>query len=147
MIRSIQDRTGVYIAVSKDAPADGRPVRVLTLKGSESQIAAGEAEVQRVVEMGDRSGYGGPPGAGGGFGGGGGGGGGGFDGRRGGPGLGYGGGGDRHEESMQILASTIGVVVGRGGHKQYRHTHVGSCAGGFVLMCLSAVFRCDCAVR
>lgn len=121
-IRAIQDATGVYISVNRDPPPDGRPVRILTLKGTESQIAAGEVEVIRVgnggrvgvpgsegtmgfAAQGGGGGMGGgPPG---GFGGGG--------PRMGGPGLGYGAASGGHEETMSVLAPTIGLVIGRGG--------------------------------
>ena len=114
-IKQIQYATGVYISVNRDPPPDGRPVRTLTLKGTEQQIAAGEIEVTRV----GNGGRVGVPGSEGtmGFAAQGGGGGGGP--RMGGPGLGYGGpsgaasGG--HEEMMSVLAPTIGLVIGRGG--------------------------------
>ena len=99
-IKQIQSLTGVYINVSREPPQDGRPVRVLTLKGNPQQIAAGEAEVMRVCAAARE------------FGGGGGGGMGGGPSR---PGLGFGGGGGGDAEIMQVPAATIGMVIGRGG--------------------------------
>jgi far upstream element-binding protein len=110
-VREIQDCTGVHVNVSRDPPPDGRPVRLVTLRGTSQQVAAGEIEVRRVC-AGGRVGVEGSEGSVGPSGGGGGGG-GGFSGPR--PGLGFSGGAGGREEVMLIPQQTISLVIGRGG--------------------------------
>lgn len=101
-IKAIQSMTGVYIQVHKEAPGERSNMRTITLKGSDAAIAAGEEEIHRVCAQSREAGGSG----------GGGGGGPGFGGGR--PGLGYNSSGGS-EETVQVPASMIGLVIGRGG--------------------------------
>jgi far upstream element-binding protein len=107
-IKQIQSMTGVYVQVHKENPGgENRPgLRLITLKGSEQSIAAGEVEVMRIVNGADQGGYGGGGGMGrpGGFSGG-------SGAPR--PGLGFQGG--DNSEMILVPGSVIGLVIGRGG--------------------------------